>query len=224
MPVDRDAIGDAPRTRTRQDQPGVEPGKQGDGADEIDDQGEDALDDVDDAVAERRAALQHLLGDAAGKIVLEEGEALAKHVAVAPPADQRRQARHEGDAGEAPRQERGDRPDHQDDESPCRPAPSRSARRTRPAGLSVAQSTMMPRKTSSAISARAANRDTMTIADEQAAHRREEIAVERQHPLRRADHRRIHEGIAETCEPVEHRHLSSAGRSAGRNRCPRPDI
>ena len=106
---DDDAVGDGPgehRQISRQSKPASMPRVPA----TIDDEVPDAVDHVHDAFADRHAGLHDLLADAAGIVVLEEAEALPEHVAVALPAHQRRQVRHDRQVDQPARQDREDRP------------------------------------------------------------------------------------------------------------------
>ena len=72
----------------RQRQPEIGRGQQQHRAGAVDQDVPDRRDHRDQALADRRPGLHHLVGDTAGEIVLEEGPALPHHMPVALPADQ----------------------------------------------------------------------------------------------------------------------------------------
>lgn len=71
------------------------------------------IDHLHGRIAQRRTGLHHALGDAPGKVVLEEVQALLEHVAVVLPADQVGQPRIDRLMGEQVVQAEHQRPDNQ---------------------------------------------------------------------------------------------------------------
>ena len=95
-------------------------------------------------LAERRAGLDDLRGDAAGEIVGEEADRLAEHVAVRLPADEIGEGRRQRLLDEEIVEDGRDRPRHDDDEAPSTGTSGRS-RRSTPLGVVVlSRSTIEP--------------------------------------------------------------------------------
>ncbi len=173
----------------RRDQPEIEPTEKPHRAADIDDQRPDAVDEAAHGLAQRRAGLHHLLGDAPGEIVVEEGEALAQHVAVVLPAHHRRQAGDQRQIVEAAQEQRNHRPQHQHDEDHAGELPAMGGeefaarRRARPVD------DLAEEDVERHLDHGAGQRDEQHR-QHQPAHRMDEIAIERQQPVGRALDRR----------------------------------
>ena len=106
--IDHRAVGEHPGQHRQQQAP-VDPGEEKERAEEVDQQEPDAVQHVDHGIAQGLAGLQHLLRNAPGEVVLEVGEALAKHVAVIQPAHPIGQPRDQAEVDQAAGGQGGDR-------------------------------------------------------------------------------------------------------------------
>ena len=108
----RGAVADDPQQQ-RHDQTQIGGGEQVQRAAGIDHHMPQRIDHLHGRIAQRRPGLHHALGDAPGKVVLEEVQALLEHVAVVLPADQVGQPRIDRLMGEQVVQAEHQRPDNQ---------------------------------------------------------------------------------------------------------------
>ena len=108
--------GDDPKQQ-RQDELRVDLQEQQQGADGVDRHEPECVDRLHHRFPQRGSGLHDLVGDAPGEVVLEEGKALAQHVAMRLPADQVGQAGHDGLVDQQGMQPEDQGPQDQRDES-----------------------------------------------------------------------------------------------------------